>query len=199
MGVDRRARVGDAAGMRHGLLVGMFAVGIAGCGGEKTTSEGSSGGSGGMSETGGGATGSSTGATEPTGSAATDATSGGASGVPAKYSDGCAPDDGAAVDFSIGIAERACAADFGADAAMLRITLFQGATLPPGVYALDGGKGSVSYDNGMGVVGGSSGTLTIVEAVADGVVGSYDVTLSDTTQLSGEFLAIYCPQDVICG
>lgn len=186
--------------MRHVSLVGMFAVVIAGCGGEKTTSEGESSG---MSETGGSATGSttgsSTGATEPTGSAATDGTSGGASGVPAKYSDGCAPDDGAAVEFSIGIAERACAADFGADAAMLRITLFQGATLPPGVYALDGGKGSVSYDNGMGVVGGNSGTLTIVEAVADGVVGSYDVTLSDTTQLSGEFLAIYCPQDVICG
>ena len=117
----------------------------------------------------------------------------------AKYSDGCAPDDGAAVDFSVGITERMCSADFGADAPKLRISLFQGVTLPPGVYPLDGGKGSVSYDNGEGEVNGNSGTLTIVEEVADGYVGSYDVTLSDSTKLSGEFSAVYCPQDVLCG
>jgi len=184
--------------MRTALFVALV---LAACGGEKTTSDTESSGSPGTSGTDGASSGS--GVTDAQTGAVTDAESssgtGGGSGVPAKYSDGCAPTDGAAVDFSIGIAERSCMADFGEDAAMLRISLYQGATLPPGVYTLDGGKGSVSYDAGKGEVVGNSGTLTIVEAVADGVIGSYEVTLSDMTKLSGDFAAIYCPQDVLCG
>ena len=32
-----------------------------------------------------------------------------------------------------------------------------------------------------------------------GYLGAYNVTLSDSTVLSGSFEAIYCPQDVVCG
>lgn len=135
--------------------------------------------------------------TDPT---TTDPTTGGAAGEPAKYSDGCAPDDGAAVDFDIGIALRECTADFPDDAPIFRITLFQGVAVPVGEHKLDGGLGMAYLDDGDGTpVTGSTGTLTILAEVADGLVGTYDVTLSDDTHLAGSFDAVYCPQDVICG
>lgn len=165
---------------------------LAGCGGDKTTTDGESSGTSGAAES---TTSTGEASTGPTG---TDGTGGG-TGVPAKHSEGCAPTDGAAVDFSIGVAERLCTSDFAEDAPIFRITLYQGVKLAPGVYPLDGGEGAVYYDNGMGVVSGNVGTLTIVEAVADGYVGSYDVTLSDSTKLSGAFESVYCPQDVVCG
>lgn len=133
-------------------------------------------------------------------STATEPTTGGAAGEPAKYSDACAPDDGAAVDFDIGIALRECTADFPEDAPIFRITLFQGVAVPVGEHKLDGGFGMAYLDNGDGTpVTGTTGTLTILAEVADGLVGTYDVTLSDDTHLAGSFDAVYCPQDVLCG
>ncbi len=40
---------------------------------------------------------------------------------------------------------------------------------------------------------------TSIDMTADGLVGSYDVTLTDNTQLAGSLDALYCPVDVACG
>jgi len=133
-------------------------------------------------------------------SAASDPTTGGVDGEPAKHSEACAPDDGSAVEFSIAIAARECSADFPEDAPIFRIVLFQGVDVPVGEHKLDGGFGFAYFDDGGGMpVTGDTGSLTIVAEVADGLVGSYNVTLSDNTVLSGSFTSIYCPQDVLCG
>jgi hypothetical protein len=116
------------------------------------------------------------------------------------YGQACAPDDGAAVEFKIGLALRECSADFPQGAAILRIVLFQGVPLAPGVYNLDGGEGSAYYDDGDGMpMTGDIGVVTITDMTADGLVGSYDVTLTDNTQLAGSLDALYCPVDVACG
>jgi len=103
----RGGGVVDTAGMRTAVLMALV---LAACGGEKTTSETESGGTGVVTT--GGTDSASSGATSEATAAVTEASSGtgGESGVPAKYSDGCAPTDGAAVDFSIGISERSCIA-----------------------------------------------------------------------------------------
>lgn len=131
----------------------------------------------------------------------TSTTTGSGDGEPAKYSESCAPDDGPAVEFSIGIALRECAADFPEDAPILRVLLYRGVNeLPVGAYPLDGGNGFASLDTGDGTPEtGDVGTVTITSVTADGVVGTYDLTLSEGTELSGSFDAIYCPQDVLCG
>jgi len=43
------------------------------------------------------------------------------------------------------------------------------------------------------------GVVTITAMTADGILGSYDVTLTDNTQLTGNLDALYCPVDVVCG
>jgi hypothetical protein len=85
----------------------------------------------------------SSGSAATTGGTTGDTTTGGPSGEPSTYGQACAPDDGAAVEFKIGLALRECSADFPQGAAILRIVLFQGVPLAPGVYDLDGGNGSV--------------------------------------------------------
>jgi hypothetical protein len=127
-------------------------------------------------------------------------TTGGPLGEPTTYGQACAPDDGPAVEFRVGLALRECSADFPQGAAILRIVLFQGVPLAPGVYNLDGGNGSVYFDDGDGMpMTGDIGVVTITDMTADGLVGSYDVTLTDNTQLAGSLDALYCPVDVACG
>ncbi|MBK7827422.1 hypothetical protein [Nannocystis sp.] len=191
--------------MRHlsfqrsvGLLI---ALGLAACGDGKTMS-GSDGGSTGAGATDTSASDTATSEASASGSssAASEPTTGGVAADPAKYGQACAPDDGSAVEFSIGIAARECTADFPEDAPIFRITLYQGVALPVGEHKLDGGLGFAYLDDGNGMpVTGDSGSLTITAEVADGYLGAYNVTLSDSTVLSGSFEAIYCPQDVVCG
>lgn len=157
-----------------------------------TDSNGGTTDAGSTSEGTGSASGSTTGPT-------TGATTGGASAQAANVSESCAPDDGPAADFTIGLLERTCGAGLPADAPTLRITLFQSLPLGAGEYNLDGGFGSVYYEDANGVVSGNTGKLTITEVTADGYVGTYDVTLMNSTQLAGDFDAIYCPTDVLCG
>lgn len=151
-------------------------------------------------------TGNLTDAPTSSGSAATtegttaDTTTGGLLGEPTTYGQACAPDDGPATEFRIGLALRECSADFPQGAPILRIVLFQGVPLAPGVYNLDGGNGSAYFDDGDGMpMTGDIGVVTITDMTADGLVGSYDVTLTDNTQLSGSLDALYCPVDVACG
>lgn len=121
-------------------------------------------------------------------------------GDPSKMEPACAPDDGPATEFEIGLAERMCGSDFPEDAPMLRIVVFFGPPpLLPAVYKLDDGSGFVQFDNGNGVVNGFFGNLTITDQTADGVQGTYDVTLDDATNLSGQFDAIFCDADILCG
>jgi len=204
--VDSRARFLDTAPMRHPLLhrsLGLC-IALAACGDSKSMSS-SDGTSSASSDTTATTQASDTATSEATSasgssSAASDPTTGGVDGEPAKHSEACAPDDGSAVEFSIAIAARECSADFPEDAPIFRIVLFQGVDVPVGEHKLDGGFGFAYFDDGGGMpVTGDTGSLTIVAEVADGLVGSYNVTLSDNTVLSGSFTSIYCPQDVLCG
>lgn len=145
---------------------------------------------------------STTDATATTESLTTTDTTGGPNGDPSSYGEACAPDDGLATEFKIGLEQRECNADFPADAPIFRIVLFtQGpGELAPGEYKLDGGFGFAYLDQGDGSpLTGDVGTLTVVAVTADGLVGTYDVTLQDSTNLVGEFDALYCPVDVLCG
>lgn len=125
---------------------------------------------------------------------------GGDPGAPSTYGEACAPDDGPAVEFKIGLDVRACTGVFPDGAPIFRIVLFQGVDLPVGEHKLDGGFGFAYLDKGDGMpVNGMTGSLIVSAKTADGLVGTYDVTLDDTTHLSGGFDALYCPQDVLCG
>ena len=67
-------------------------------------------------------------------------------------------------------------------------------------YVLGPDFGFVSYDTGDGnPLGAKTGSLTVTELTADGLRATYDIILADDTPLSGEFDAIYCPVDVLCG
>lgn len=158
----------------------------------------------GSSDTGGSASGTGTGSgstgAQPTTSAGTGETTGGAAGTPAKFEEACAPDDGPATEFKIGIAVRACDSTFPDDAPLFRIIVFEGLPLAVGEYKLDGGHGFAYLDTGNGMpVTGDVGTLVVTAVTADGLQGTYDVTLSDSTHLTGDFDAIYCPVDTVCG
>jgi len=122
-------------------------------------------------------------------------------GEPGVHGEACAPDDGPAVEFKIDLAERACDSDWPEDVPLFRIVLFKGvAQLDVGEHPLTGGWGFASYDDGDGTPETSQeGTVVITEVTADGLRGTYEVTLPDTTVLSGAFDSLYCPADVLCG
>jgi hypothetical protein len=148
---------------------------------------------------------STTSTTEPDTSTGEDTTTGGTTGVvvegePSKMEPACAPDDGPATEFKIGLAERMCSSDFPEDAPIFRVVVFTGPPpLAPAEYKLDNSNGFASFDDGNGVVNGFLGTVTITEQSADGVKGTYDVTFDDASNLAGDFDAIFCDADVLCG
>lgn len=137
--------------------------------------------------------GESTGSNEATGGESTGA------GAPqnATVDDGCAPDDGAALEFRIGVDAATCGSPWSGD--QLRILLYQGDPLAPGVYPLDNGSGGATFDDGQGLVFGSSGTLTIDAWAEDAVAGSYEVTLEDNSVHSGSFVGPHCMTMPMCG
>lgn len=122
-------------------------------------------------------------------------------GEPGNHTQACAPDDGPAVEFEIALAERACDADWPEDAPQLRITLFKDAgQLQLGEHPLFGGFGFAWFDDGDGTPESTDqGKIEITELTADGVRGTYEVTLPDNTQLSGAFDSLFCPADILCG
>lgn len=145
--------------------------------------------------------GASTGAGDTEDGDATAGTSGDSTGegVPehATVDNSCAPDDGAALEFRVGLAEAVCGAPWSGD--QLRLLVYQGAPLAPGVYPLDGGLGGATFDDGQGLVFGSSGSLTIESWAEDAVVGSYEVTLEDRSVHAGDFVGPHCATMPMCG
>jgi hypothetical protein len=134
------------------------------------------------------------------GTSSSGTTGGGLDGEPSKMEPACAPDDGPATEFKIGLAERLCSSDFPEDAPIFRVVVFTGPPpLAPGEYKLDNGNGFATFDDGNGVINGFLGTLTITDPSADGVKGTYDITLDDASNLAGEFDAIFCDADILCG
>lgn len=160
------------------------------------------------SSTSSGSSGSTTGSSSSSSSSSTAGSSssgstgdtGGVTGALAKYSEECAPNDGPAVRFSIGLDVRECTGDFPADAPIFEITIYEPVHLAVGEHKLDNFQGIAYFDDGNGMpLTGMTGTLTIEAMSADGQIGSYDVTFSDNTHLTGSFDAIYCKQPVLCG
>ncbi|MDC0717064.1 hypothetical protein [Nannocystis bainbridge] len=120
---------------------------------------------------------------------------------PASHGESCAPNDGVAVEFKIDLAERACDSDWPEDVPLFRIVLFKSiAELELGPHQLAGEGGFAWYDDGDGTPENTDqGNVLIQEITADGLRGTYEVTLPDNTVLSGAFDSIYCPQDILCG
>ena len=115
----------------------------------------------------------------------------------ATVDDSCAPNDGAALEFRVGLDEASCGAPWSGD--QLRLLVYLGAPLTPGVYPLDGGAGAAVFDGGDGLVFGTVGSLTIESWSDDAVVGSYEVTLEDRSMHSGSFVGPHCLTMPMCG
>jgi hypothetical protein len=122
-------------------------------------------------------------------------------GEPGNHTQACAPNDGPAVEFKIALAERACDADWPEDAPLLRIALFKNVDeLQLGEHLLFGGLGFAWFDDGDGTPESTDqGKVVITELTADGLRGTYEVTLPDNTQLTGAFDSLFCPADIMCG
>ena len=108
----------------------------------------------------------------------------------------CGPADGAAVEFQIGLAEATCTADW-ASAATLRIDVdgsFSG--LEPGAYTAWG----IWFDpDGDGEsVNGAAGGVVLTRVDGDFYEGSYSFTAAGQSY-EGEFGALHCYGDVLCG
>lgn len=140
-------------------------------------------------------------ATADTGGESSGESSGGSTGEGAPgnatVDDSCAPDDGAALEFRVGLDEASCGAPWSGD--QLRLLVYQGAPLTPGVYPLDGSFGATVFDDGQGFVFGTVGSLTIEAWSEDAVVGSYEVTLEDRSMHSGSFVGPHCLTMPMCG
>ncbi|MBZ5710847.1 hypothetical protein [Nannocystis pusilla] len=139
--------------------------------------------------------------TSTTESSTGEATGGLIVGDPGTHGEACAPDDGPAVEFKIDLAERACDSDWPEDVPLFRIVLFEDvAGLELGEHPLSGGWGFAWLDDGDGTPESTDqGVVVITEITGDGLRGTYEVTLPDSTVLSGAFDSLYCPADVLCG
>ncbi|MCY1065942.1 hypothetical protein OV090_14270 [Nannocystis sp. RBIL2] len=138
---------------------------------------------------------------ETTDATTSETTDGPLLGEPGSHTQACAPNDGPAVEFEIALAERACDADWPEDAPQLRIALFKDAgELQLGEHPLFGGLGFAWFDDGDGTPESTDqGKIEITEITADGVRGTFELTLPDNNQLNGAFDSLFCPADIMCG
>jgi hypothetical protein len=114
----------------------------------------------------------------------------------AKVNDECAPDDGAALEFQIGVDMPGCGGSFVGD---LRIRVYQGAPLVPGDYPIDLANGIAVFNDGSGELLSESGTLTIDGWRGSEVSGSYQVVFEDQSVAAGLFVAEHCLTMPLCG
>lgn len=114
----------------------------------------------------------------------------------AKVNNECAPDDGAALEFQIGVDMPGCDGSFVGD---LRIRVYQGAPLTPGDYPIDLANGIAVFDDGTGEKLSESGTLTIDGWRGSEVSGSYQVVFQDQSVAAGLFVAEHCMTMPLCG
>ncbi|MFY0535022.1 hypothetical protein [Nannocystis pusilla] len=69
-----------------------------------------------------------------------------------------------------------------------------------GEHPLFGGLGFAWFDDGDGTPESTDqGKIEITELTADGLRGTYEITLPDNTQLNGAFDSLFCPADIMCG
>lgn len=118
---------------------------------------------------------------------------------PSKFEATCIADYVNGVEFSIGLTTRECAAEVPEGAPVLQIRLYGYPPVPAGEYPLGEDKAFAYYFDGDMAQFGEVGMLTVVSVTDDGVQGDYDVTLPDNTRLVGEFDAIYCDVEAVCG
>jgi hypothetical protein len=111
----------------------------------------------------------------------------------------CAPDDGPAVELRLGLSEPLCDSKWSDE--QLRIVLFTGAPLAPGVYPLDGGFGFATRQgvDDPDFISGMMGSVTIESWDGAGVVGGYSVTFEDASVREGGFTGPFCDEPPLCG
>lgn len=110
----------------------------------------------------------------------------------------CAPNDGAALQFKMEVTEPVCGAALAGE--MLRVMLWQGGPLAPGVYPVGEQAGFATYQVGNNEPTNSvDGTLTIDSWEGDLVVGSYDLTFVDNSVRQGVFAGPFCLENIPCG
>ncbi len=136
---------------------------------------------------------------DASGMGSTTGETGGVVVVDAAVVDACAPDDGPAVELRLGLIEPLCDSKWSDE--QLRIVLFTGAPLAPGVYPLDGGFGFATRQgvNDPDFISGNMGSVTIVSWDDAGVVGDYTVTFADASVREGGFTGPYCDLSPPCG
>lgn len=129
----------------------------------------------------------------------TSGTTGGLVVVDGALVDACAPDDGPAVELRLGLSEPLCDSKWSDE--QLRILLFTGAPLAPGVYPLGGGFGFATRQgvDDPDFISGMTGSVTIESWDDAGVVGGYNVTFEDTSVRAGGFSGPYCDLSPPCG
>jgi hypothetical protein len=153
---------------------------------------------GGSTTTTGDSTTTTTATTATTGDATTDVPETGiVEGTPTIIEDRCAPDDGPAIEFKVGVVPFECGGDFPEDAPIVTVALWQGAPLAPGVYELDNGGGFASFDDGQEVKTSMTGTISVLEW-GNAPIGVFDITFPDATKLDSAFMALYCPSEPPC-
>lgn len=114
----------------------------------------------------------------------------------------CAPDDGSAYSFDIGLDDGAC--DAVPTGSWLRVVLW--ANLDPmagSSWDLDPASGLAQVQlfvgDGSTWLTQTGGTFTVDTWTSDGATGSFDVFLEDGTHLTDEFDALYCDAAPMCG
>lgn len=111
----------------------------------------------------------------------------------------CAPDDGSAVTFTIGVDGSTCSAS-SAGLPHARITIYQGMPLAAGDYTFgDSGDGGAWFsEDGTMEVAVSQGTLT-VDSWGSTITGSYELTVQGGETYAGTFDGIECTVKILCG
>lgn len=156
-------------------------------------------------------------ATSETSASATDTDTGGAPldngpGGPSVVDNSCAPDDGPAWEFTIGLTPGCDSAAPDPSDPFVRITVYDGALLgdPVGMTTMwtdwMPAQGQYAPEGQAGMVrNASAGSLHIESWDSVGEVGSqlsgwYTLTLDDDqSEIGGSFTATFCGGDVLCG
>ena len=118
---------------------------------------------------------------------------------PATVSNDCAPDDGSAVTFDIGVETASCS-ESSAGLPHARITIYQAVPLAAGTYAFgDSGTGGAWFsDDGTAEMAVTEGTLT-VDTWGSTVTGSYELTVQGGETYAGTFDGVECTVKIVCG